>query len=93
VPIGFALLALGVLRPDILTALVALHAWTAGAVGTMTLAVMTRASLGHTSRALTASRPVQAIYIAVIFAALARIIAGFAGSDTASFGRRLDCAG
>ena len=39
----------------------------------MTLAVMTRASLGHTGNALTASAMTQAIYVAIVFAALARI--------------------
>ena len=43
----------------------------------MTLAVMTRASLGHTGRPLTASRPIQFIYLAVLIAALARIAAAF----------------
>jgi uncharacterized protein involved in response to NO len=49
------------------------HAWTVGAAGTMTLAVMTRASLGHTGKALTASAVTQAIYAAIVIAALARI--------------------
>jgi uncharacterized protein involved in response to NO len=48
------------------------HLWLAGALGLMTLAVMTRASLGHTGRPLTASRPVIAMYLALILAALAR---------------------
>ncbi|MBI5262590.1 MAG: NnrS family protein [Bradyrhizobium sp.] len=52
-----------------------IHAWMAGAAGTMTLAVMTRASLGHTGQALTASPATQGIYAAVIVAALARICA------------------
>jgi len=52
-----------------------IHAWAAGAFGTMTLAVMTRASLGHTGRQLTASVATQAIYAAVVVAALARICA------------------
>ena len=39
----------------------------------MTLAVMTRASLGHTGNALTASAVTQAIYAAIVIAALARI--------------------
>ncbi len=39
----------------------------------MTLAVMTRASLGHTGKALNASAMTQAIYAAVVTAALARI--------------------
>jgi len=43
----------------------------------MTLAVMTRASLGHSGRPLTATRPIQLIYAAAILAALARITAAF----------------
>jgi uncharacterized protein involved in response to NO len=43
----------------------------------MTLAVMTRTSLGHTGRPLTATRPVQLIYVTAIVAAVARIIAAF----------------
>ena len=45
----FGLAALGVAPRS-----AALHAMTAGTFGTMTLAVMTRATLGHTGRALTA---------------------------------------
>jgi uncharacterized protein involved in response to NO len=52
-----------------------IHAWAVGGVGTMTLAVMTRASLGHTGHALTASTLTRAIYLAVIVAALARVAA------------------
>jgi len=77
VPVGFFLLALGILRPDVVAQTGALHGWTTGAIGMMTLAVMTRASLGHTGRRLTASRPIQLIYLAVLIAALARISAAF----------------
>jgi uncharacterized protein involved in response to NO len=52
-----------------------MHAWMVGAAGTMTLAVMSRASLGHTGQQLTASPATQAIYAAIIIAALARICA------------------
>mgnify|MGYP003694766275 CR=1 FL=1 len=41
----------------------------------MTLAVMTRASLGHTGQRLIASLPTQAIYAAALVAVLARICA------------------
>ena len=51
------------------------HAWMAGAAGVMTLAVMSRASLGHTRQPLTASAATQAIYLAIVVAALARICA------------------
>jgi len=55
-----------------------LHAWGVGAAGTMTLAVMSRASLGHTNRPLHASALTQAIYAAIVIAAVARIGATFA---------------
>jgi len=41
-----------------------IHAWMAGAAGVMTLAVMSRATLGHTGQQLTASLVTQAIYAA-----------------------------
>jgi len=41
----------------------------------MTLAIMTRASLCHTGQALTAVALTQAVYVAVVFAALARTVA------------------
>ncbi|MBR1133388.1 NnrS family protein [Bradyrhizobium iriomotense] len=72
-PLGFilnALAAFGELPPS-----AGIHAWMAGAAGTMTLAVMTRASLGHTGQALTASPATQAIYAAIVVAALARVCA------------------
>jgi uncharacterized protein involved in response to NO len=77
VPFGFLLLALGILMPGLVAASGALHGWTAGAIALMTLAVMTRASLGHTNRPLTATRPIQFIYLAALIAALARIVAAF----------------
>jgi uncharacterized protein involved in response to NO len=77
VPVGFALLALGIVRPGVIAPTGALHAWTAGAIGLMTLAVMTRASLGHTGRPLAATPAIQAIYVAAGISAVARIAAAF----------------
>ncbi|MGE0340900.1 MAG: NnrS family protein, partial [Xanthobacteraceae bacterium] len=71
IPAGFLLLAFAAFGEIPRSA--GIHAWTAGATGTMVLAVMTRASLGHTGRALVASRAVQLIYLAVIVSALLRI--------------------
>ena len=73
VPLGFLLTAVSSLRPGLLLPTAGVHAWTVGAVGMMTLAVMTRATLGHTGRALAASRGTEAIYACVIVAAIARI--------------------
>lgn len=75
VPIGFVLVGVGVLWPPIIPASAALHAWTAGAMGVMTLAVMTRASLGHSGRELTATPGTQAIYLFAVLAALSRVAA------------------
>ncbi len=41
----------------------------------MTLAVMTRASLGHTGRPLLATRTTELIYAAVVVAAMCRVAA------------------
>jgi len=82
IPLGFACMAVSVLRPDLLPATVVTHTWTVGAIGTMTLAVMTRASLGHTGHALTASRATVAIYLAIMLAAALRIAAPLAGGLT-----------
>lgn len=53
------------------------HVWLAGAVGMMTLAVMTRASLGHTGRPLHAGPAIAGIYLALVLAVAARFAAGF----------------
>lgn len=71
IPVGLLLLALSLIAPIPESA--GLHAWTIGALGGMTLAVMTRATLGHTGHALAASRTTVAIYAGLFVAALARI--------------------
>ena len=53
----------------------ALHGLAIGAVGTMTLAIMSRATLGHTGRPLHAPPPVVAAYLLVGAAAIARLAA------------------
>jgi len=73
VPIGFLLTAASAF--GVFPASAGIHAWMVGAGGVMTLSVMTRATLGHTGRKLTASVSTQAIYLAVIVSALARICA------------------
>lgn len=72
VPAGFALGAAASL--DLSAAAAGLHAWTAGAFGIMTLAVMSRAGLGHTGRPLVAGRAVQACYVLLVLAVVARIV-------------------
>jgi uncharacterized protein involved in response to NO len=81
-----ALLALGtsVLAPDLMPPSPALHALTTGAVGTMTLAIMTRATLGHTGRALTSDLGTKAIYTLVTLGAALRVAAGWLPTDYAA---------
>lgn len=62
----------------------AIHALTVGAVGTMILTVMTRATRGHTGRALTADRVASALYLLVALAAITRIAATFGAGWTMS---------
>ena len=52
------------------------HLWMGGAAGLMTLAVMTRATLGHTGQPLTAGPGTVGIYAALLAAVLARLAAG-----------------
>ena len=76
VGLGFLLSGLGVLWDDVDYATAGLHAWTAGTIGTMTLAVMTRVARGHTGRELTAPAGTVVLYAFVLVAVLARIGAG-----------------
>jgi uncharacterized protein involved in response to NO len=78
--LGLLLLALDAFIP-LLAATTALHALTVGAIGTMTLAVMTRASLGHTGRPVTAGPGTTAVYLLMTLAAILRLAAPLAGAD------------
>ena len=78
--LGFLLLAFNGLVAT-LPQTTALHALTAGAIGTMTLAVMTRASLGHTGRPLVAGPGTTTIYVLVTLAAILRLLAPLGGTE------------
>lgn len=75
-PLGALAMGVEILAPGLLGMAVALHLWMGGAVGLMTLAVMTRATLGHTGQALKAGPATVAIYTTLILAVLARVAAG-----------------
>jgi uncharacterized protein involved in response to NO len=76
VPAGLLLLGANLLGLPIPRS-AAIHALTAGAMATMILAVMTRATLGHTGRELRASGPTVLIYVLITAGALLRIVAAF----------------
>ncbi|MCZ7865638.1 MULTISPECIES: NnrS family protein [Agrobacterium] len=75
IPAGFITIALAAL--DVMDTRSVLHILTVGVIGCMMLAVMTRASLGHTGRKLAASRVTIAAYVALIACALLRPAAEF----------------
>ncbi|QPC92955.1 NnrS family protein [Mesorhizobium sp. INR15] len=77
VPVGLALVSASIFFPDAVPAAAGLHALGTGAVGAMTLAVMTRATLGHTGRALKAGTGALFIFVAVLLAGSSRILAAF----------------
>jgi uncharacterized protein involved in response to NO len=72
-PIGLALKALALLTTGAFAAFW-LHALTIGVAATMILAVMTRASLGHTGRPLVVSRPTVLAYVLLTAAAIVRVL-------------------
>lgn len=75
--VGLILLGVSMLQ-DAMTTAAALHMLTLGAMGTMTLAVMTRAILGHTGRDLHAGPGTMAIFALVTVAMVLRVAYAFA---------------
>lgn len=82
VPAGLTLAGLAIVLPDSVPPAAAIHAFGVGAIGCMTLAVMTRATLGHTGRELRAGAGACTIYAAIVGAALLRVAAAFAPAET-----------
>ena len=75
-PLGMLAMGATILWPDRFPPGSAQHLWMAGAIGTMTLAVMTRATLGHTGRELTVGAGTAAVYLSVVASVLARLAGG-----------------
>ena len=74
IPLGFALKAVHLLAGDAWSGHW-LHGLTIGAAAAMILAVMTRASLGHTGRPLDAAAPIATAYLLLSASALVRVLA------------------
>ncbi len=76
---GYAILGLGSRLGPPWSEAWALHGLLAGAIGTMTLGVMSRATLGHTGRPLRAGVILSAAFVAVQGAAVVRLLGPVAG--------------
>ncbi len=81
--LALVLVGLATLLSDATMLSSGVHALTAGAIGTMTLAVMTRASLGHTGRTIETDVMTAAIYGLVTIGAVVRVAAPFLASYNA----------
>lgn len=79
--IAFVLMGMAVLVPALVDESSALHALTTGAIGTMTLAVMTRASLGHSGRAIQTDPATLVIYLLITAGATLRVSAAYLPMD------------
>ncbi|UCI22932.1 NnrS family protein (plasmid) [Mesorhizobium sp. B2-1-8] len=78
VPAGLLLCGLSAITPAMVPSAAGAHAFGVGAVACMTLAIMSRSTLGHTGRALQATSGTCAVYVAILLAAALRIGAAFA---------------
>lgn len=76
VPLGALGLGAEILSPGSFGMAAAQHLWMAGAIGLMTMAVMTRAALGHGGRPLHATGPIAALYVLLVVSVIARLLAG-----------------
>jgi uncharacterized protein involved in response to NO len=72
IPVGLGLRALSAFLPSVPPA-AATHALTTGAIGTLTLGMMARVSLGHSGRPLESSRRMTVAFACVTFAAILRV--------------------
>ncbi|MEH6576386.1 MAG: NnrS family protein [Amphritea sp.] len=72
IPVGFALYALSAFTDT--SIYLSIHAFAAGAVGSMTLGMMARVSLGHTARPLKVSKLVVIAFILIALAGLVRTL-------------------
>lgn len=75
--LGLGLIGLGLagLVPDVFARSAGVHALTVGAIGVMTLAMMTRATRGHTGRTLETGPYTLALYLLANLAAVLRVTA------------------
>jgi uncharacterized protein involved in response to NO len=73
IAVGFALLALSAAGVAA-TAVSALHAFTAGGIGVLTLGMMARVALGHSGRMLEPAAVMTRAFVAINLAALMRVV-------------------
>jgi uncharacterized protein involved in response to NO len=78
IAVGFILRALAVFVPVLDSA--ATHSFTAGAVGCLTLGMMSRVTLGHTGRVIVASLRTRVAFFLITGAAVVRVLGPLLGA-------------
>ncbi|WP_068312096.1 NnrS family protein [Polycladidibacter hongkongensis] len=76
-PLGLAAMGVSLLLPDLIDAVAAQHLAMSGVMGMITLAVMSRATLGHSGGALVASKGTVALYLSMFASVTLRFVAGY----------------
>jgi uncharacterized protein involved in response to NO len=74
---GFLVCGFHALSPRYVPYEVSVHVWAIGGAGVMTLAMMTRATLGHSGRSLVASTATKAAFVFIVIALLTRVALAF----------------
>lgn len=73
--LGMLLISVSLFAPRIVHYTSAIHLFLIGGIGTLTLGMMARVTLGHTGRTKVASKPIAAAFVALVVAAIFRVIA------------------
>lgn len=73
--VGFILLGLYVLNPNRFSQAAAVHAWTIGAIGTMSIAIMSSMIRKHSRRPFSRNGAAAAAFVSVTVSAVARVLA------------------
>jgi len=81
VPVALLLFSGSIFFPADIPYASALHALTTGAIGLMTVGVMTRAALGHSGRPRKADLATSLIYVMILIGALIRVAAPVLATD------------
>ncbi|MCF6344651.1 MAG: NnrS family protein [Devosiaceae bacterium] len=77
IPLGFFALAISKIAPSLINEAGALHLFSAGAIGIMTIAMMCRVSLAHGGQKPEADKIISLIFIAIITSVILRFAADF----------------
>lgn len=91
VPVGFALFSVNASWPDLVPESAALHAWTVGGLGMMTLGVMGSMIRPRIGRSFATSPAGLAVFAFIVLAAVARVAAAFPDAPTLSLAFAAAC--